>query len=64
MEIMEILLGEGRDVELSTRTSKHILVFALSISLISTLVISCVALIAYTYMLNIVLTLVSIQESY
>ena len=68
MEIIEILLGEGGDVELGARTLKHILVlaFAISLSLNSTLVISYIEIIVHTYMLDIVymLTLILYQESY
>ena len=71
MERVEILLGEGGNIELSIRTSKCILVFAfgylsLSLSLNSTLFISCIATIVHLYMFDIVhvLMLVSIQESY
>ena len=60
MKILKILLGEGGDVELGARTSKHIFVFVFAISLNSTLVIFCVVFISYSYMLDIILTLVSI----
>ena len=65
MERVETLLGEGGDVELGARTSKHILVFDY-LSLNSTLFITCIATIVYLYMLDIicVLILVIIQESY
>jgi len=59
--------GEGGDVELGARTSKHIFVFAFSyLSLNSTLFISCIITAVYLYILDIVyvLTLVLIQESY
>jgi len=55
--------GEGGDVELGSRTSKPHL---LSLSLNSTLVISCIVIIVHTCMFDIVyvLTLVLYQESY
>ena len=57
---------EGGDVNLGARTLKHILVFVFNISLNSTLVLSFIAIIVHTYMLDIVyvLTLILIQESY
>ena len=48
---LEILLGEGGDVELGARTSKHILVFAfdpLSLNSLSLLVL-CIALFILSY---------------
>jgi len=47
--------GEGGDVELGARTSKHILVFAFGyLFLNSTLFISYIAIIIHLYMLGIV----------
>ena len=67
MERVEILLGEGGDVKLGARTSKHILVFVFGyLSLNSTLFISCIVIIIHLYMFGIVLvfTLILIRESY
>ena len=48
-DIVKILLCEGGDVELGTRTSKHISMFAFDpLSLNSISLISCIAL-YYTY---------------
>ena len=55
--------GEVSDVEQVAQTSKHIFVFAFSISQLY-LFMSYIAIIAYSYILDIVLTLVLIQESY
>ena len=66
-ELVEILLCEDGDVELCARTSKHIFVFVFGyLSLNSTLIISCIAIIVHLYMLDIVyvLILVLVQESY
>ena len=52
-ELVEILLCEGGDVELCTRTSKHISVFAfdlLSLTLSLTLCIVSYCHIIYTYL--------------
>ena len=38
----EILLGEGEDVELGARTSKHILVFAFDPLSLTLSIISCI----------------------
>ena len=59
-------LGEVGNIELGARTSKHILILRLAISLNSTLFISCIAIIVHLYMLDIAIvhTLVLIQESY
>jgi len=56
-EIVKILLGEDRDVELGARTSKHILVFAFG-SLNSSRFISYIATIVYLYMLDKVCVLI------
>jgi len=58
--------GEGGDVELGVRTSKHILVFAFgSLSKLYSFY-TCISIIVHLYMLGVVLvfTLVLIQESY
>ena len=62
MKIVKITLSE--DAELGAQTSKYILVFAFGYLSQLYSVISCIDLIAYTYMLDIMLTLVSILESY
>ena len=64
MERAEILIGKGGDVGLRARTSKHILVFAFGyLSQLYSLYI-LIANIVHQYMLGIVFTLISIQESY
>ena len=65
MEIVKILLGKGGDVDQVARTSKHILMFVFAyLNSALLLFISCIAIIAYSYMPDIVLTLVLMQESY
>ena len=57
--------GEGESVELSARTSKHIVVFAFAISqLNSSYLYLALFLLLNSYMLDIVLTLILIQKSY
>jgi len=52
------------DIKLGARTSKHILVFVFTyLSTQLYLFISFIAIIAYSYMFDTVLTLVFIQES-
>ena len=48
---LEILLGEGGDVELGARTSKHIIVFAFDplVSKLSLLFVLCIALFILLY---------------
>jgi len=49
VEIEKILLGEGEDVELGARTSKHILVFAFDYPSTLLLFISCAVIISHLY---------------
>ena len=55
---------EGGDVGLSARTSTHILVFAFDYLSILYSFISRITIIIHPHMPDIVLTLVSLQESY
>jgi len=67
VEIVEILLGEGRDIEFGAQISKDIVVFMFGyLSLNSTLLISCIATIVHLHLFGIVcvLILVIIRESY
>ena len=49
MQIVEILLGEGGDVKLGDRTSKHIIVFLFGYLSTHFSFISSIALIAHLY---------------
>ena len=66
---LEILLGEGGDVELGARTSKHILLFAfdpliLTLSLSFTLCIYSYCHIIYMLVLFVCVSLVFNHESF
>ena len=64
---LEILLGEGGDVELGARTSKHILLFAfdrLSLNPLSLLFVYCIIHIVISYMLVLCLALIHIAYPY
>ena len=63
---LEILLGEGGDVELGARTSKHILLFAfdpLTLNSLS-LLVHCIIHIVISYMLVLCLALIHIAYIY
>ena len=56
---LEILLGEGGDVELGAQTSKHIYLFAfdqLTLNPLSLLFVYCIILIVISYVLVLCLT--------
>ena len=54
-ELVEILLCEGRDVELGARTSKHIFVFAFDpLSLTLSLTLCIVHIVHIIYMLGLI----------
>jgi len=57
MEIVKILLGEDRGAEKVARISKHTLVFAFSYLLTQLLFMSCIDIVAYLYIFDIVSTL-------
>ena len=64
---LEILLGEGGDVELGARTSKHIFLFAfdrLALNSLSLLFVYCIIHIVISYMLVLCLALIHIAYSY
>ena len=64
---LEILLGEGGDVELGARTSKHIFLFAfdqLALNPLSLLFVYCIIHIVISYMLVLCLELIHIAYSY
>ena len=66
MKRVEILLGEGGDVELGARTLNISFYLRLAISLNSTIYMSRITIIVYLFILDIicVLTLVLNQEIY
>ena len=64
---LEILLGEGGDVELGARTSKHIFVFVfdpLTLITLSLLFVLCIIHIAISYLLAVVPCIIHIVYSY
>ena len=65
-ELVEILLCEGRDVELGARTSIHIFVFAFDpLSLTLSYIVHCIILfISYTFLVYLCVILVFKQESF
>ena len=62
---LEILLGEGGDVELGAQTSKHILLFAFDpLTLNSLSLFTCALHYSYCHMLVLCLALIHIAYTY